>query len=181
MNSQLGVQDIRMINGRWCIDLLHLEDGDPKNRERRIQLNIKTDAGRRVIPICDAVIDDGFLDFVEQRRRLGGDTALLIPQCQPDKHGCRSAALSKRLNRAVDRVVTDPRYVVYSASHSFAAFCDAAGVPPHIRDRLMGHENGEVEAKDRTARRRRAAHVRKRYESPILSPEEMAWIDKLVF
>jgi integrase len=106
--ARLAVPDIRIVNGRLCLDLLHLDDGSEMSRQRRKDLKIKTSAGRRIVPVCDALIDDGFVEFVEERRRRGGDSALLFPTCTPDKHGHRSSSLSKRLNRDVDKVIKDP-------------------------------------------------------------------------
>jgi site-specific recombinase XerD len=177
--AELSAADFREFNGRLCIDFLHLEDGDPINRARRKQLRIKSPAGRRVLPIHRSLLDDDVMELVEKRRRESGPLAMLFPQLEPDKYGAFSSALSKRLNRQVDEVVIDPRYVAYSARHTFAAACDAAGVPAKIRDRLMGHEPDKDE--EGKPQNRRGPHVRTRYGSPIMSAEEMAWIDKVEF
>lgn len=177
--AELSVADFRVHHGRTCVDLLHLGDGDPINVQRREQLRLKSPAARRIIPLHRSLLEDGIMEFVEKRRREGGPLALLFPQEKPDKYGARSSAMSKRVNGQVDKVTEDPRYVAYSARHTFAAACDAAGVPERIRDRLMGHEPREHE--DGNSRRARGSHVRSRYGSPILSAEEMSWIDKLKF
>jgi integrase len=179
--AQLTPADFRMHNGRLCIDLLHMEDGDAINAARREALHIKSSAGRRVIPLPRSLIeDDRIMDLVEKRQRESGALARLFPDETPDRYGNFSTAASKRINRLVDQVSTDPRYVGYSARHTFAALCDAAGVPVHIRDRLMGHQPQEKDENGNAVRRRRQ-HVRNRYGSPILSAEQMAWIDKLAF
>ncbi|MEH6720773.1 MAG: DUF6538 domain-containing protein [Aurantimonas endophytica] len=173
----LSPLDIRQINGRWCVDLLHLDDGDPVHRERRRELDLKTASSRRVVPIHPALIADGFLDFVEKRRNRDGDRAQLFPQCRPDKYGCYSSALSKRLARQIDQVTSDKRHVAHSTRHNFAAACDAADVPVFIREKFMGHALDEDGQKGR--RRSSREKLKRRYGSPIPSSEEMTWIDRI--
>ncbi|MDC9822781.1 hypothetical protein PRN20_03465 [Devosia sp. ZB163] len=67
--TSLSVADFRMHHGRMCIDLLHHDDGDPDNAARRRQLEIKTEAGRRVLPLHGSILDEGILELVEKRRR----------------------------------------------------------------------------------------------------------------
>ncbi|MCD1645305.1 tyrosine-type recombinase/integrase [Aurantimonas coralicida] len=173
----LSPLDVRQINGRWCIDLLHLDDGDPVHRERRRELDLKTASSRRVVPIHPAVIADGFLEFVEKRRSRDGDRCQLFPMCRPDKYGCYSSALSKRLARQIDNVTTDKRHVAHSTRHNFAEACDAASVPIPVREKFMGHALDEDGEKGR--RRSSREKLRRRYGSPVPSAEEMAWIDTL--
>lgn len=173
----LSPLDIRKIHGRWCIDLLHLDDGDPVHRERRRELDLKTASSRRVVPIHPALIVDGFLDFVEKRRKRDGDRAQLFPQCRPDRYGCYSSALSKRLARQIDNVTTDKRHVAHSTRHNFAAACDAAGLPGSVREKFLGHALDEDGQKG--SRRSSSQKLKRRYGSPIPSEEEMAWIDRL--
>lgn len=176
--AQLEACDIRLIHNRLCVDLLHVDDGDPVRRARRADLDLKTGTSRRVIPIPQALLDDGLLEYVEERRRRDGPRAPLFPGCRPDRDGLYSAE-SKRINRQIDRVIDDPRYVDHSCRHSFAAACDAAGVPPQVRDIFMGHSTEDKE--DRSGPKRRSNKVRRRYGSPIPSPEQMAWIDLVRF
>ncbi|SKA22199.1 Site-specific recombinase XerD [Consotaella salsifontis] len=176
----LSVFDIRQIHGRWCVDLLHLDNGDPAHRERRKELDVKTSNSRRVVPIHRALIEDGFLDLVEARRKRSGERAPLFPQCKPDRYGCYSSALSKRLTRQIDEVTPDRRHVTHSTRHNFAAACDAAGVPDSVRERFLGHAVDETAVQDGRARPRGSrAKLRRRYGSPIPSREEMDWIDRL--
>ncbi len=172
--AQLEVCDIREIHGRPCIDLLHVEDGDPIRRARRADLDLKTLTSRRIIPIPQALIDDGLLEYVEKRRRRDGPRAALFPRCKPDRDGHYSAD-SKRIARQIDRVIDDPRYVDHSCRHNFAAACDQAHVPGPVRDMFMGHASGNKDVS------RRSDAVRRRYGSPIPSPEQMAWIDRVRF
>ena len=175
--AQLTVFDIREINGRMCIDLQHFEeiDEDARHQDRRQELALKTENARRVIPLHPKLIEDGFLKFVESRRKRGGENARLFPSCTPDKYGCHSAALSKRLNREIDKVTLDPRYVAHSMRHTFAEACDRADVPEKVKIKFMGHAG----ARDDERKVRRSNRTSRRYGAPVISAEEMAWIDKL--
>ncbi|WP_172125263.1 MULTISPECIES: hypothetical protein [unclassified Devosia] len=69
--TQLSVFDFRMLHGRMCLDLLHFDfDGDPRHRSRRKELKLKSNAALRIMPLAQEVLDSGFLDFIERRRRL---------------------------------------------------------------------------------------------------------------
>lgn len=175
--AQLKVFDVREINGRMCLDLQHFDelDEDARHQERRQELALKTENARRVVPLHAGLIEDGFLEFVESRRKRGGEDARLFPACKPDKYGCHSAALSKRVNRDIDKVTTDRRHVAHSMRHTFAEACDRAGVPERIRIRFMGHSG--IREDEKTVRR--SNRTSRRYGAPVISAEEMAWIDKL--
>lgn len=179
--TQLCVSDFRMLHGRMCIDLLHFDfDDDPCHATRKNELRLKSAAARRIFPLAQAVIDDGLLNLVERRRRQDGPNARLFPKEKADKFGNTSSALSKRANRLVRGVTSDPRYVAYSARHLFAQRCDEAGIPLAIRNMFMGHEPEETgEAKQRT--RTRGRHVSSRYGSPLPTAEDFAWFDKIRF
>ena len=160
--AQLTPADFREHHGRLCIDLLHLDDGDPVNASRRAQVRIKSSAGRRVVPVQASLItEDRIEDLVAKRLREDGPLARLFPDETADPWGRLSSAASKRINRTVDRISTDRRYVGYSARHSFAAACDAAGVPADVRDAFMGHESDSTEDGQGSKRRGRR-HVRRR-------------------
>ncbi|XKG96927.1 tyrosine-type recombinase/integrase [Pelagibacterium halotolerans] len=175
--AQLTAADIREHHGRLCIDLLHTPDGDPDNAKRRAQLYLKSDAAHRVVPLPRIVLTGGFTDLVERRRERDGPLARLFPNETPNHHGAYGQNLSKRVGRDIDEISTDPRLVAHSARHFFAACCDEAGVPLNLRNRLMGHEPDS----DTKKSLRRGRHVSARYGSPILSANEMAWIDRLEF
>lgn len=178
--TQLCVSDFRVLHGRLCIDLLHFDyDGDPCHGIRRPELRLKSDAARRIMPVAHALLDDGVIAFIERRRREGGPNARLFPHELADRFGNTSSALSKRANRLVRSVTGDPRYVAYSARHTFARRCDEAGIPRHIRHQLMGHEPEESADGKRKASRGR--HVSSRYGSPLPTPDVFDWFDKIQF
>lgn len=177
--TQLCVSDFRMLHDRLCVDLLHFDfDGDPCHARRRKELQLKSPAARRILPVAQELLDEGLMELIEKRRKQDGASARLFPNEQPDRFGNTSSALSKRANRQVRRVTQDSRIVAYSARHTFARYCDEAGVPLAVRNLFMGHESGTEEG---TPNKGRGAHVSGRYGSPLPTAEDFAWFDKIRF
>lgn len=171
--AQMQAGDIREYNGFPHLSVVCLEDDDNESdvqaqREAKEDGRlVKTAAGRRLIPIHPALIQAGFVRFVESRRARGGDTTPVFRDLKPNRHGHWSAAITKRLNRRIDSVkITNPRYSVYSFRHTFADACRTAGIPKETRMKFMGHQ---IEGLGGT------------YGNPLPRPEESAWIAKIAY
>ncbi|MBB4053118.1 integrase [Devosia subaequoris] len=178
--TQLCVSDFRMLHGRLCLDLLHFDfDGDPNHALRRAELQLKSSAARRIVPVAQELLNEGVEAFIEMRRKAGGPNARLFPNEHADKYGNTSSAFSKRANREVRRHTPDRRIVAYSGRHTFAQRCDEAQIPQHIRNMFMGHEPEETSAGGQ--KKSRGKHVSATYGSPLPTPEDLAWFDKIKF
>lgn len=177
--TQLCVSDFRMLHGRLCVDLLHFNfDSDPCHDTRRKELQLKSPAARRIFPVAQDLLEEGLTKLIEKRFKQDGPNARLFPNEEPDRFGNTSSALSKRANRQVRRVTQDRRVVAYSARHTFAQYCDEAGVPLAVRNMFMGHESGSQDGKPKPLR---GTHVSGRYGSPLPTTEDFAWFDKIRF
>lgn len=80
-------------DGIWCIFI------DPKNREKKETL--KNTESARDVPLHPALIEEGFLKYVESLDRNGP----LFPNLPPDMYGKRGGNGSKRVSRWVRGVV----------------------------------------------------------------------------
>lgn len=99
---------------------------------------IKNDESRRVVPLHRAVIEAGFLDYVDALRRVGHRE--LFPDLVANSVDSRTQAASQRANRIIDRYATkDPRIVFHSFRHSFKQRGTTARIPERILDQLCGH------------------------------------------
>ena len=99
--------------------------------------HVKTDVSERYVVIHDRLIELGFRDYVEQRRRAG-KTRLF--DLEPDRNGNFVKRLSRRSNDYLDRVVTkDPRYVFHSTRHESPTARSSAACRHEspIRSRVM--------------------------------------------
>jgi len=80
--------------------------------------SIKNDASARVFIVHLRLIELGFLDYVEQRRAASATKLFDLAQ---STLGTWSKELSRRLNRYIDRTVTDDsRFVFHSMRHEFS-------------------------------------------------------------
>jgi integrase len=103
--------------------------------------SIKNDESARVIVVHPRLLDLGFLDYVEKRRSAGADRLFDLKQSATGKW---TKELSRRVNRYVDRVVTDdPRYVFHSLRHEFKDRAEAT-ISTRVHDRITGHSPGSV-------------------------------------
>ena len=77
--------------------------------------HVKTEASERYVVIHERLIELGFHDHVERRQTAG---VVRLFDLEPDRNGNFVKELSRRLNRYLDRVVTeDARYVFHSTRH----------------------------------------------------------------
>lgn len=147
--AQLRVGDLRpAFNGRPHLNVLCLQDDEeeepdvvvlrkPTEDTRRV----KTEAGRRLIPIHPELVRMGLLDLFERRGREVGPTGQLFRDVKSNQHGYYSAALTRQINRKLRKLgVTNPRFVLYSLRHNFIEACNAAGMPDVTRQKIVGHQ-----------------------------------------
>ncbi|MBZ6378787.1 hypothetical protein B5C34_11085 [Pacificimonas flava] len=97
----------------------------------------KNDSSARPFVFHSLLIDLGLMEYVE-RRRQAGETYLF--DVKADKNGSFTKELSRRVNRYIDRAVTDDlRYVFHSFRHDFKGRADSSGVSTRVNDQITGH------------------------------------------
>lgn len=125
----LTVNDLKSVmSGK---DKLYYWSFDRKNGRRA-----KTDASYRSIPVHPGLVPD-LLKFIK------GRTGYVLVETA-DKYGNRSAALSKRINRLIDRVCDDPAVREHSFRHSVISKLADRGVLKEIRQALVGHAGSDA-------------------------------------
>jgi integrase len=103
--------------------------------------NIKNDESARVIVVHPRLLDLGFQKFVAARRAAGADRLFELKQSATGKW---TKELSRRVNRYVDRTVTDdPRYVFHSLRHEFKDRAEWT-ISTRVHDRITGHSPATV-------------------------------------
>jgi integrase len=103
--------------------------------------SIKNDESARVIVVHPRLLDLGFLEYVEKRRAAGAERLFDLKQSATGKW---TKELSRRVNRYVDRVVTDdPRYVFHSMRHEFKDRAEET-ISTRVHDRITGHTPATV-------------------------------------
>jgi integrase len=104
---------------------------------------LKTAQSRRKMPLHPALLDLGFMNYVETVKASGA--VHLFPKLPHRRGEHPTRALSKWLNRYLDHVgIKDKRKTFHSFRHTFKEACDNAGLTKVISDRLTGHASSDA-------------------------------------
>jgi integrase len=129
---QLHVEDIRELEGIYCIDV---NDGSDKK--------LKNVSSRRIIPIHPAIIGLGFVEYVEELRRMKKPRLWMnLNRRDADGYGSAFGKWYQRFNR--EYVTTDKNKVFHSLRHSLANNLKQNGVQEVIIAEILGHANDSV-------------------------------------
>lgn len=121
---QLRVQDVLQVEGIWCMRF------DPDAGP------LKTAGSERAVPLHQAVLDGGFLSFVQTLR-----PGPLFPGLPPDKFGKRGGNGTKVLGRWVRGLgLTDERLAPnHSWRHRFKTLGRRLGLATDLVNAITGH------------------------------------------
>jgi integrase len=136
--AQLGLADLGLHDGIPCFHVT--DDGDDEIDDRRVK-RVKTDAGRRVVPVHDALVSLGLLDYAQTVRQAGYSD--LFPELIGGRDGPGQPA-SKQFARYCDRVgLNDPELVFHSFRHGAVSRMRSAGIAKELRMVVVGHSAAE--------------------------------------
>jgi integrase len=135
--AQLTPDDIAEVHGVLCIRI----------HDRLNHQKIKNPSSLRDVPVHQALIDLGFLKFVETRK----SQRLLFSTLKADGKGRLYTRMQRRWSRLMrnQAKIVDPRVVNYSARHTFKDALRLNETPEYTEDRLMGHTTPERRTPDR--------------------------------
>lgn len=127
---QLYVDDIREQDG---IPFVRLEETDGRR--------LKTSSSTRDVPVHPFLIELGFLDFVERRRKR--KAKFLFPDIRPEAPvGKRGDRLTKDFGTYIRRIgIDDRKIVLHSFRHNFRTALESTKLKESWIDAVMGHEN----------------------------------------
>ncbi|MDM5131406.1 site-specific integrase [Aeromonas piscicola] len=120
---QLYADDVVQVDNIWCIKV---QAGRPDQK-------LKTDNSKRLIPIHSAVLDAGFLAFVQGR--AGGRLFTELPHRQDGYSHLWGQWFSR--NRPVSKDF-------HSLRHTVASTLKDKGVPLQFAAAILGHTNGAI-------------------------------------
>jgi integrase len=138
--AQLALADIGLHDGILCF---HVTDdgGEDDDLEGRRAKRVKTHAGRRIVPVHDALVTLGLLDYVQTVRQ--GSHSVLFPELIGGRDGPGQAA-SKQFARYCDRVgLNDPALVFHSFRHGAIGRMRTAGIAKELSMVVVGHTPGD--------------------------------------
>lgn len=100
---------------------------------------LKNDASKRIIPIHPTLIEIGFLDFVDDMEKFGGQ---LFPTVRPDIFGYYGKEPGRRWATYCDKIgITDPTKVFHSFRTTTNVLMMDNGVEEEKRCAYIGHEH----------------------------------------
>jgi integrase len=127
---QAYTSDIGQEQGIWYLDI---------NQDRGKKL--KNPISARRVPLHQAVIDEGFLNYVNSLPE-----GRLFPDLKPDRFGSPGGTATKYLGRWIRSLgIKDRRKVPnHSWRHRFKDLCRDAGIEKAVTEALMGHAARDV-------------------------------------
>lgn len=112
--------------------------------DERDGLTLKNASSNRRVPIHQALIDLGFLRYVDAARDKG--QARIFPDLKPDRYGSVTGNWTKWFGYHLREAcgVSDKRITFHSFRHSFKHYARACGLDKAVNDAITGHEGGDV-------------------------------------
>lgn len=131
---------------------IHRIDIGEKNNFYTISINdeeekrVKSDAGKRIIPIHPILIEIGFLDYLEDMKKFGGQ---VFPTVRPDPYGYYGKEPSRRFAKYCDDVgINDPAKVFHSFRSTANIKLMDEGIEEEKRCGFLGHDHNTVNTKN---------------------------------
>ena len=134
--AQLDLSDIVEIDGITCFSVT--DQPDPEEEAELAQAkSVKTEAAKRIVPIHDALLRLGLLEYGKALRSAGHGK--LFPDLSPGRDGPGQAA-SKQFARYCDRIgLSDSMLVFHSFRHGAVGRMRSAHVQKELRMVVVGH------------------------------------------
>lgn len=128
---QLRTEDVIAVNGILCLNLTRFDQSGRAVADKRF----KNKNSERYVPLHDAIVLAGFVDFVDGCDRDGR----LFPALIPGPKGNYSHNFSKWFGRFMTRIgLSDPSLVFHSFRHGFRDACRDADIPEETAHALGG-------------------------------------------
>lgn len=106
---------------------------------------IKSGASKRIVPVNPVLIEIGFIQFVEDMAKFGGQ---LFPTVKPDPYGYYGKEPGRRFATYLDKLgITDPTKVFHSFRTTANVLMMDNGVEEEKRCAFIGHEHHTTNSK----------------------------------
>jgi len=107
--------------------------------------NLKTASSRRRVPLHSRLIEFGFHEYLEQRKKERDKYIFPVMNRGKTVGGAISHAFSKWYGRYLSEIgLSDKKLTFHSFRHSFKMFGRQAGIEKTLLDCLQGHKNHEI-------------------------------------
>jgi integrase len=139
--AQLLLSDLTVIDGIECFNVT--DEPDPNDEDDKQELarrkSVKTEAGKRVVPIHPKLIELGLLSYAQTLRQAGHTR--LFPDLATDNRDGPGQPASKQFGRYLNRLkLTDRRLVFHSFRHGAVEHLRGhTDLPRELRKLVVGH------------------------------------------
>ena len=105
-------------------------------------LSLKRASCQRRIPVPQALIELGFIEFVTKAKQAR--QVRIFPDLVPDRQGKVTGNWSKWFSRYIrtECKIADPKITYHSFRHSFKDIARAVGISEPVHDAITGHSDG---------------------------------------
>lgn len=138
-----------------------------------VEQRVKTVSSRRLVPLHPAIVEAGFIRYVQSLRASGQEW--VFPALEPDNDGRRGGNFGKvfaRFLRHRDGCgITDERLVLHSFRHTFKTMCRESGIAEDVHDALTGHVGQSVGRDYGTVPLGTLAEAVRRIKLPVALPK----------
>lgn len=134
---QLGLLDIKTIDGIECFIITPTLDPDELAMQRTLDKHVKSDSGKRIVPFHSKLMELGLPDYVRVLRDSGHE--MLFPDLAHAelKYG---ALVSKWFGRYCDKLgLSDPSLAFHCFRHQVITLMTKSGVQRELRKVICGH------------------------------------------
>lgn len=139
--AQLLLSDLVTLDGVHCFNVTDSPDPDEEPEEAARAKTIKTEAGKRIVPVHARLVELGLLAYADALRSAGHTR--LFPDLVGGRDGPGQPA-SKQFGRYCDRVkLTDSELVFHSFRHGTVGRMRSAKVEKELRMVVVGHSAAE--------------------------------------
>lgn len=139
--AQLLLSDLVALDGVVCFNVTDSPDPEEEPEAAARAKTIKSEAGRRVVPIHARLVELGLLSYADALRAAG--YTRLFPDLVGGRDGPGQPA-SKQFCRYCDRIrLADPELVFHSFRHGAVGRMRAAKVAKELRMVVVGHSASE--------------------------------------
>jgi integrase len=128
--TQLRVEDVVTVNGIACLSIADEHEAQ----------SLKSANARRLVPLHSALLEAGFLTYVEQARLRGWEW--VFEDVEPDRDGRRSWVAGKRFRVLLERLEIggEGRGGLHRFRHAAVDRMRAAGAPRESIAAVVGHD-----------------------------------------
>jgi integrase len=131
--AQLHTGDIEQVDGIWCIDI---NDDGPKK--------LKNINSRRVVPVHQALIDAGFLDFHANARKSKSSQLFAHLKPMKGKYGHYISRWFGPMLKPLGIKTADHNVSFHSFRHTFITRAKHLDLPEGYVKQIVGHSAGSI-------------------------------------